>query len=86
MLNQFFSETFAIGAQGFYYKQYSDDSGSGAVLGDFKGQAAGIGPAILWIPKILGKDVNLVAKWFHEFEVKRRLKGDHILVEVGLGF
>jgi len=86
MLNQFFSETFAIGVQGFYYKQYSGDSGSGAVLGDFKGQAAGIGPAVLWIPKILGKDINLVAKWFHEFEVERRLKGDHILVEVGFGF
>ena len=55
MLNQFFSVTFAIGVQGFYYKQYTGDSGSGAVLGDFKAQVAGIGPAVLWIPTILAR-------------------------------
>ena len=41
MLNQFLSETFAIGLQGFYYKQLTSDSGSGAILDDFKGEAAG---------------------------------------------
>ncbi|HSG16068.1 MAG TPA: transporter [Anaerolineae bacterium] len=86
MLNQFFSETFAIGFHGFYYKQYTGDSGSSAVLGDFKAQAAGIGPAVLWIPTILGTEVGLVVKWFHEFEVENRLEGDHVLVVLGLGF
>jgi hypothetical protein len=51
MLNQFLSETFAIGLQGFYYKQVSGDSGSGALLGDFEGEAAGIGPALMWATK-----------------------------------
>ena len=86
MLNQFLLETFAFGIQGFYYKQYTGDSGSGAVLGDFKAQAAGIGPAIFWAPTILGTSVNFVAKWFHEFEVENRLEGDHILFEFGIGF
>lgn len=86
MLNQFFSETFAIGVQGFYYKQYTGDSGSGAVLGDFKARAAGIGPAVFWGPSILDTQVALAAKWFHEFSVENRLKGDHVLVEFGFGF
>ena len=86
MVNQFLSETFGLGVQGFYYKQYTGDSGSGAVLGNFKAQANGIGPALFWAPTIFGTSVNLVAKWFHEFEVENRLEGDHVLVEFGLGF
>ena len=80
MLNLYFSETFAIGIHGFYLKQISGDSGDGAVLGDFKAEAAGIGPALLWVPKIFGKDVNVIVKWLHEFHAENRLKGDHIFV------
>ena len=44
VFNQFFSESFALGLHGFYLKQITGDSGAGAVLGDFKAEAAGIGP------------------------------------------
>ncbi len=44
MFNQFFSDTFAIGLHGYYFKQVDGDSGSGAILGDFKGESFGIGP------------------------------------------
>ena len=39
ILNQFLSETFALGVQGFYNKQITGDSGNGAILGGFKGEA-----------------------------------------------
>ncbi len=84
MINQFFSETFAIGVQGFYYHQITGDSGDGAVLGDLKGEAAGIGPAVLWAPKIGGKTVNLIAKWLHDFHAERRLEGDIVFFSVAL--
>ena len=48
VLNQFLSDSFAIGLQGFYLKQITGDDGRGATLGDFKAEAAGIGPALLW--------------------------------------
>ena len=78
VLNQFFSDTFAIGIHGFYLKQITGDSGGGALLGDFKAEAAGVGPALLWTTKIGNQDVSFIAKWLHEFHAENRLEGDHI--------
>ena len=47
MFNQFFLETFALGLHAYYHKQVEGDSGSGAILGDFKGDSYGIGPSML---------------------------------------
>lgn len=38
VVNQFLSETFALGVHGYAYKQIEDDIGSGAILGGFKGE------------------------------------------------
>jgi hypothetical protein len=86
MLNQFLSETFAIGLQGFFYKQITGDSGSGAILGDFKGEAAGIGPAIMWAGKAGSADLVVSAKWLHEFHAENRLEGDHVFLNFTLAF
>jgi hypothetical protein len=83
-LNQFFSETFAVGLQGFYLKQITGDSGNGALLGDFKAEAAGIGPALLWTQKAGSQDVSFIIKWLHEFEVENRLEGDHVFLSFAL--
>jgi hypothetical protein len=86
MLNQFFSETFAVGLHGFVYKQITGDSGDGAILGDFKGEAAGIGPALLWATRVKETDLVFTAKWLHEFHAENRLKGDHFAVSLTLAF
>ena len=86
VFNQFFSESFALGIHGFYLKQITGDSGDGAQLGDFKAEAAGIGPALLWNTKIGKKPVSVIAKWLSEFNVERRLEGDHFMVSVAFGF
>ena len=86
MLNQFLSESLAIGVQGFYMKQVTGDRGSGASLGDFQGEAAGIGPAVLWSTQLFDRDVSFIAKWLHEFHADRRLEGDHVFVSVAIGF
>ncbi len=78
--NQFLSETFAVGVHGFYLKQISGDSGSGAILGDFKAEAAGVGPALLWSTKIGDQDVSFIAKWLHEIHAENRLEGDHVFL------
>ena len=44
MANQFLAPTFALGVQGYWYKQIDGDSGSGAVLGPFMGKSFGLGP------------------------------------------
>jgi hypothetical protein len=86
MLNQFVAETFALGVQGFYCKQVTGDSGSGAILGDFKGEAAGIGPAVLWVPQVREKELMISAKWLHEYHAENRLEGDHVFLNVTVGF
>ena len=80
VFNQFLSETFAIGLHGFYLKQIAGDSGSGALLGDFKAEAAGIGPALLWSTKIGSQDGLIIAKWLHEFHAENRLEGNPIFL------
>ena len=84
VFNQFLSETFAVGIQGFFLKQITGDSGSGALLGDFKAEAAGVGPAILWTTKIGKQDVSFIAKWLHDFHAENRLEGDSIFFSFAL--
>ena len=78
MINQFISESLALGVHGFYLKQITGDSGKGALLGNYKSDAAGIGPALLWSPKIFDGKVSFIAKWLHEYHAENRLEGDHV--------
>jgi hypothetical protein len=52
----------------------------GALLGDFKAEAAGIGPAVMWIPPQYEGKVAFVAKWINEYHAENRLEGDHVFV------
>ena len=80
VFNQFLSETFAIGLHGFYLKQITGDSGSGALLGDFRAEAAGIGPGLLWTKQLGGQSVSFIAKWLHEVHAENRMEGDHVFL------
>ena len=86
VFNQFLSETFAIGVHGFYLDQITGDSGRGALLGDYKAEAAGVGPALLWTTRIGGQDVSFIAKWLHEFHAENRIKGDHVFLSFAMSF
>jgi hypothetical protein len=44
--SQFLSEQTHVGVAGYFYYQLTGDSGSGAVLGDFKSQVVGLGPQV----------------------------------------
>lgn len=86
MANYYVKPTLALGIQGYVYQQIEGDSGSGAVLGDFKGEAAAVGPALMWVPIIDGKPVKVMAKWMHEFHARRRLKGDWVQIQGSVQF
>jgi hypothetical protein len=77
MLNQFLAKNFALGAQGYYYKQVNGDSGSGAKLGDFKGESYGFGPALLWQPGFDNGKLTLIGKWIFDSHRENRMKGDY---------
>jgi hypothetical protein len=84
MINQFLSETFAVGIHGFYLEQISGDSGDGALLGSYKAEAAGIGPAVLWMPEAFGGQLTLIAKYIDEYDTKNRLEGEHVFFSFAL--
>ncbi len=86
MVNQFLSETFAVGVHGYVYKQIEGDSGSGAILGSFKGESAGLGLAASWIPASGGGNVAVSGIWLHDVTATNRLKADYGVLSVGISF
>lgn len=76
-----------IGFNAFYWQQFTGDSGSGAVLGDFEGRTQGIGPVISYIsPPICGHTVLAEVKWLPEIDVNNRVKGDSVWFKVAFAF
>jgi hypothetical protein len=84
--NQFLSEEFAVGLRGYIYQQLTGDSGSGALLGDFKGESVGAGVGLSWIPKAAGGKFSVTASWVRDLYVRRRLEADYATVALALTF
>ena len=75
-----------VGANGFYYRQITGDSGSGATLGDFEGRTVGVGPVLSYVRKVGKSDLVAELKWLPELDVEKRLKGDMIWFKLGVLF
>jgi hypothetical protein len=74
---QHFSKTFAIGLQGYYYQQITEDSGPGTrLLGGFEGRVLALGPGIDFSFELGKTHVAGNLRYFHEFDVENRLEGD----------
>jgi hypothetical protein len=82
-----FSKAFAVGVAGYHYQQITGDSGSGALLGAFKGEVSAIGPNLTYNFQVGGVPVLTSVRWLHEFNAKNRLEGDagFVTVTVPLG-
>jgi len=76
-----------LGANAFLYEQVSGDSGSGALLGDFKAHSIGIGPVITYLFPLKG-DSLLAAefRWLPELDTKHTLKGDYFWLKIAYMF
>jgi hypothetical protein len=71
-----------VGLNGYYYKQLTGDSGSGASFGDFKAKTVGFGPVVSFVTKINGHDTIAEFKWLHETGTVNRLQGDLLWLKV----
>lgn len=72
---QFLSEQTHVGLAGYFYNQLSGDSGSGAVLGDFKSRVSGIGPQLGYFFPVGKKKGYLNLKAIGEFDAQNRPSG-----------
>ena len=77
-LNHHFPFGLAVGAGAIFYQQITGDYGSGARLGSFIGRDAGVGPLLAYTLKAGEQEVTFSGKWFHEFAVRHRVRGDII--------
>lgn len=73
--SQFLSEQWHVGVVGYFYHQLTGDSGSGAVLGDFKSRVNAIGPQAGYLFKMRGHDAYLNLKGYWEFGADNRPEG-----------
>jgi hypothetical protein len=76
----------SVGITGYYYRQVTGDSGSGATLGDFKAKTVGIGPSISYVRKLNSSELLAELKWLHETSTRNRLQGDTIFLKAMLKF
>ncbi|HMO66130.1 MAG TPA: transporter, partial [Verrucomicrobiota bacterium] len=75
-----------VGANGFYYRQITGDSGDGARLGDFEGHTAGVGPVLSYARKLRHAQLVAEVKWLPELDVDKRLEGDYVWFKLVLLF
>ncbi|MBW2388305.1 MAG: transporter, partial [Deltaproteobacteria bacterium] len=84
--NQFLFESFAIGIRGYVYRQLTGDSGSGADLGDFKGEAVGVGPGFIWLPKFAEGKFVVQGKWMTDVHSENRFDSDYFTLTISWTF
>lgn len=77
-LNQYFPLGVAAGVGGYFLQQVTNDHGSGAQFGAFRGRVAAVGPLLSYALKAGVQEVDFSARWFHEFGVQNRVPGDLI--------
>jgi hypothetical protein len=83
-VNQHFPFGLAAGVGGYFNQQVTNDHGSGDHFGAFRGRVASVGPLLSYALKAGAQEVDFSARWFHEFAVQNRLRGD--LIYAGLSF
>ncbi len=79
---------FGVGVNGFYWKQFSGDSGSGARLGSFETLMTGVGPVVSYIsPKLWGEHTIVAeVKWLPQMDTHYTLGGSYTWFKVALIF
>jgi hypothetical protein len=75
-----------VGLVGYVYNQLSGDSGSGAVLGDFKSRVSAIGPQVGYFFPIGGKKWYVNVKGYWEFNANNRPEGWNVWTSLVIPF
>ncbi len=77
-VNEHFPFGLGAGVGGYFYQQVTNDHGSGDQFGAFRGRVAAVGPLLSYALKAGAQEVDFSARWFHEFDVENRVRGDLI--------
>lgn len=75
-----------LGAVGYGYYQLTGDSGSGAVLGNFKGRVFAAGPVLGGMIPLWTQHLFLNARYYKEFGAENRLEGSAVYATAAVDF
>ncbi len=75
-----------IGVTGSVMDQLGNDSGRGAVLGPFKAQSFGVGPAITWHTQAGHVPFSFTGKWESDFSSRNAMGGDVFMISATAQF
>jgi hypothetical protein len=79
------SPALSLGVQGYYFDQVTDDSGSGAKLGSFRGRVGGVGVTGAFNFKIMDKiPATLRLHALTEFDARNRLEGNSVFLDFSM--
>ena len=89
LVGQHFSESFALGVTGYYFRQLQGDSASlplGIDVKNFKGMGLGIGPAVNFAVPVLGKPVSFTAKAIFDISSEDSFEGNLFMFSTAFKF
>lgn len=75
-----------LGLVGYDYRQITGDSGSGAVLGPFKGSVDAIGPGLSYTTLVDKRPLILNLRHYREFNAENRFEGNSTIFSATLKF
>ena len=82
-----FGNGWGVGGVCGWIEQLEDDEGPTADrLNGFKGHALALGPIVTYEKKWETGQVEFAARWLSEFNVRRRLEGDPLMVTATVAF
>ena len=86
-VNQFLTETFAVGLRGYRLNQLKGDSGEGAVLGNLEGFEQGVGAGFVWTPELAHGHLAIAGKYMRDYDVRGgRFDSDYTQLTLGWTF
>lgn len=82
--SQFLSDQVHVGLVGYFYQQLTGDSGSGAVLGDFKSRVSAVGPQIGYFFEVGDRKCYSNLKGYYEFDAQNRPEGWNVWLTLAI--
>lgn len=78
------SPHFSLGVQGYHFQQISDDTGSGAVLGPYRGRVSGVGGTVAYSTVMGRSPATFRLRVFQEFDTENRMEGTAAMLSLTL--
>lgn len=85
-LGHYLGQSFAVGISGSYYQQTSMDRAPIGAYVPETGEGTSIGPSVMYMPKINGRDAAISIKWMREFNVTGRTAQEYLICRFQLPF